>query len=312
MIAVARAADASGLCNSMTSMSVRVPCLTLFVSMPASQLARRLPARTLRRCPRIGAQKVTPSHVLSSPSGRLAIGAAGNSFSDLTGLYRMARGAALDAHRQGWRMVGLAAMSNSSQPLVGVRVTWEWVRVRVMSSVSHLRDDTRSGRALDAVESAEPSTQDSTLRSRLKWRTAGSPLEAGSFGLPRSPETLRPVRQTFEPRTRPAAATHSRARSTRSSQTSRKLFSRFSLSGAAWRLFQRNPVFSQLRSSGWSIRPQYRVHPSTTVSLEAHGTDVSVATAGAAAVHPEVTARRSSKLAQVSTQLSVTSQCAVQ
>src|SRR5258708_15117088 len=100
---------------------------------------------------------LVPSLALTAPLGRVAFGAAGNSFSDLTGLYVNGRGVEVDAHRPGWHLIGLGAMSSSSasagksQPLLGIRGDVDIGPVRMMSSLSHLRGGEQSGRQLDAT-----------------------------------------------------------------------------------------------------------------------------------------------------------------
>jgi hypothetical protein len=51
------------------------------------------------------------------------------------------------------------------------------------------------------------------------------------------------------------------------------------VSGSAWRSSDINKAFAQLRSSGWSIRPEYQLHSSTAIALEAYASDVSAVTA---------------------------------
>ena len=288
MVAVARAADASGRASSMTTMSIRGPLFDS-VRVDARLSVGAKPSGALARgLSRVGAHDLIPTLVLSSPSGRLALGAAGNSFSDLTGLYAYGAGAALDAHRQGWHLIGLAAMSNSSrgsgrsQPLLGLRGDVSIGRVRVMSSASHLRGGDASSRELDAagVGASIDAGFNSTIQGEVAHRSFATGSGMGwSSELARNTSTnTTRIRVTHAPGGSEAFA---RAVNELVANFSQTLSRRFSLGGSVWRLSDVTSVFTQLRSSGWSIRPQYRVRASTTVSIEAHGTDVNALTSTA-------------------------------
>ena len=286
-IAVARATDASGRGSTMTTASVRGP---LFDSV---RIDARLSVGETASGPygqalsRLGSYRTTPSLVLSSPSGRLALGAAGSSFSDLTGLYAYGRGAALEAHRPGWHLIGLGAMSNpspspgKSQPMLGMRGDIDVGPLRLMSSMSHLRGGEESGRQLDAAGFG--ASLDAGFATTIQGEVARRRFAGGS-GTGWSTEIARSdsrnsahVRITHAPGGSEAFA---RAVNEVVASISQIISRRLSFSSSAWRLSDATAAFARLRSRGWAIRPEYRVHSSTTVALEAHSTNVTVATAG--------------------------------
>ncbi len=156
-IAVARASDASGRGSTVTTTSVRGPLFDSVRIEARFAIGETEPGPYGQALSRLGSYRSTPSLVLSSPTGSVALGAAGNSFSDLTGLYAYGKGAALDAHRPGWSLVGLGAVSTpspslgKSQPMLGLRGDVDVGQMRIMSSLSHLRGGEQSGRELDAA-----------------------------------------------------------------------------------------------------------------------------------------------------------------
>ncbi len=284
-IAVARAIDASGRGNTITTTSVRGPLfdsvrIDARFSSGATDLAQHSQALS-----RLGAYRMTPTLVLSAPAGRLALGAAGRSFTDLTGLYAFGRGAAIDLHRQGWHLIGLGAMSNASpssgksQPLLGLRGDVDVGPIRLMSSLSHLRGGDQSGRQLDAAGFG--ATVDAGLSTTLQGEVARRRFAGGS-GTGWSGEIARgdsrnraSVRVTRAPGGSEAFA---RAVSEVVANVTQTLSRRLNFSGSTWRSSDATAAFARLVSSGWAIRPEYRIHSSTTIALEAHSTELSAST----------------------------------
>ena len=286
MIAVARALDASGRAGTMTTTSIRGPLFDsvhIDARMSFGETASGPQAQALSR---LGSYRTTPSLVFSSPSGRLALGAAGNSFSDITGLYAYGKGAALAAHRAGWSLIGLGAMSNSSpgsgasQPMFGLRGDIDAGPVRLMSSVSHLRGADASRQKLDAAGfgASVGAGFSTTIQGEVAHRRF-----SGGNGTGWSAEVVHDdsrstarVRVTHAPGGSDAFA---RAVNEVVANITQNISRRLNLSASTWRLSDATAAFARLRSSGWAIRPEYRVHSSTTVALEAHSTDVSALTA---------------------------------
>lgn len=285
-IAVARASDASGRGSTVTTTSVRGPLfdsVRIDARFSAGESGSGPQAQALSR---VGAYRIVPSLALSSPSGRLALGAAGNSFSDLTGLYAYGRGASLNAHRPGWHLIGLGAMSvpsrssGRSQPLLGLRGDVDVGPVRLMSSLSHLRGGEESGRQLDAA--AVGASLDAGFSTTIQGEVARRRFASGS-GTGWSTQIARndsrnsaSVRITRAPGGSDAFA---RAVSEVVASITQNVTRRLGLSGSAWRLSDATAAFARLRSSGWAVRPEYRVHSSTSVALEAHATDIIAVTA---------------------------------
>jgi hypothetical protein len=286
-IAVARASDASGRGSTITTTRVRGPLfdsVRIDAHYSVGETSVRSHGQALSR---IGSYNVRPSVVLASPSGRLALGAAGNSFSDLTGLYAYGRGAGLDFQRSGWRLLGLGAMSNSSpsagrsQPLLGIRGDVDVGPLRMMSSLSHLRGGDQSRRQLDAVGfgAALEAGLATTIQGEVaRRRFAGGSGTGWSTQIARtdSRNTAR-VQITHAPGGSEAFA---RAANEVVASISQIVSRRLSFSGSAWRLSDATSALSRLRSSGWAFRPEYRVHSTTTIAVEAHSTQVNAATSG--------------------------------
>jgi len=281
-IAVGSAADASGRASTITTATIRGPLFdSVRVDARFSVGESDVNAHN-QVLSRMGSYKMLPSVALTAPIGRVAFGAAGNSLSDLTGLYAYGHGVDLNAHRPGWHLIGLAAMSNSSesagksQPLLGIRGDVDVGPVQMMSSFSHLRGGELSGRQLDATSfgaSVSPGFS-TTVGGEIARRSF-----AGGNGTGWSAEIARVdsrnsarVRITHAPGGSEAFA---RAVDEVIAGISQSITKRLSFGGSIWRLSDATAVFSRLRSSGWAIRPEYRVHSSTTVAIEAHATGAS-------------------------------------
>ncbi len=278
-IAVGRAGNATGRTSTITTATVRGPLFDSVRVDARFSVGESDVSAHNQLLSRIGSYKMLPSLALTAPIGRVAFGAAGNSFSDLTGLYAYGRGVELDAHRPGWHLIGLGAMSNSSasagksQPLLGIRGDVDVGPVRMMSSFSHLRGGEQSGRQLDATSFG--ATVSAGFATTVEGEVARRSF-AGGNGTGWSTEIARVdsrnnarVRITHAPGGSEAFA---RAVDEVIAGISQIVTKRLSFSGSAWRLSDATAVFSRLRSSGWAIRPEYRIHSSTTVAIEAHAT----------------------------------------
>jgi hypothetical protein len=151
--------------------------------------------------------------------------------------------------------------------------------VRVMSSVSHLRSGEDSRRQLDAASLG--ASLDAGFGTTIQGEVARRRFAGGS-GTGWSTEIARSdsrnsarVRITHAPGGSEAFA---RAVNEVVASISQSLSRRVGLSGSAWRLSDATAAFFRLRSSGWAIRPEVRVHSSTTIALDAHATKFAAAT----------------------------------
>jgi hypothetical protein len=286
-IGVAGAMDVSGAGSTVTTATVKGPLFDAVRIDARYAVGTAAVGPQAQALSRLGAYRATPSLTFSSPSGRLALGAAGASFSDLTGQYAYGKGAALDAHGSNWRLIGLGALSNGtqivrpSQPIAGLRGDVDVGRVTVMSSVSHLRDGDLSTRQLDAAGLG--ASLNAGFATSISGEVALRRFAAGT-GTGWSTEIARKdsrssasVRATYAPGGSEAFA---RATNDLVASLSQSVTRRLAVSGSAWRASDATTSFAELGSSGWSFRPEYRIHSSTTIGLEARASDVTARLAG--------------------------------
>ena len=286
-VAVARATGPSGHGSMITTTGVRGPLFDA-VRIDASYSVGATPSGSHSQAlSKLGSYREAPSLVLSSPAGRLAFGAVGTSFSDLSGLDAYGSGAVLDARGSAWHVLGLAGSSNltsvagQSQPIVGVRGDADLGPFRIMSSVAHLRGGEQSGRRLDAVGvGASLSTGFAmTIQGEVARRqfTGGSGT-GWSTAIARSDSSgTASVRVTRAPG---GSETYARAANEVVANISRAVSERIGLSASGWRLSDSTTAFARLLSNGWAIHPEYRVHSSTTVAIEARSSEITAVTAG--------------------------------
>ena len=277
MLAVAGASGDGGRGSTLATAHIRGPLfdsvrIDARVSLGQTSLWPQTQAMS-----RLGSYRADPSLSLTSPSGRLDLGAAGSSFSDLTGLHAYGRGAALDAHGSGWKIIALGVQSNPSfslgkpEPMLGVRADVDIGNVRATSSLSHLRGGDQSGQQLDAAGLG--ATLDvgfaTTLQAEVARRHFADGTGTGwSAQLERNDlrNTAR-VRLTHAPG---GSAAFARAEREIVADFSQSISRRLGVSSSAWHLSDVSPVFARLLSTGWAVRPEYLIHSSTSVALEAH------------------------------------------
>jgi hypothetical protein len=224
----------------------------------------------------LGAYQSSASVALSSPSGQLNLGNTGTSFSDLTGLYPWGRGALLHLEHPDWSFTGFGAASvaqesaGRSKPMAGVRVEHRFGEVQLSTSASHLADAGPSPRRLDAFGfgAAVPSIFGSTFKAEIAERRFQDGSGLGwSSGLVRAgPESNEELRVTHAPGGSDAFA---RAANEVVANVSERLTSRAAVSASAWRTTDATSVFSGISAKGFSLRPQYAIRPTTTLSIEA-------------------------------------------
>lgn len=287
LIAVARGTDASGRGGTITSTRIHGPLFDSVRIDARFSVGQAVAGPAGIALARLGAFQIAPTIELSAPSGRLTLGAAGTSFSDLTGLYAYGRGALLETRRSGWHLVGLGAMSDASlssgrsQPMAGVRVDVDAGRAEFRSSFSHLRAGELSPRRLDAASfgASIDAGFGTSLHGDIARRTfAGGTGTGWSAALDRkSSQNNAELHVTHAPGGSDAFA---RAVHEIVANISQRISNRLSVSGSAWQLSDATAVFDRLRSRGWTLRPEYRVHSSTTVALDAYSSGATAVTSG--------------------------------
>lgn len=224
---------------------------------------------------RLGAYQSSASVLLSSPSGQLGLGNTGTSFSDLTGLYPYGQGALLHIKKPQWGLTGLGALSmapagsTERKPLVGLRGERRFGDAQLSTSISHLADAGASPRRLDAfgVGAAVPAIFGSTFKAEIAERRfeGGRGFGWSSELVRHAAESNEQLRVTHAPGGSDAFA---RATSEIVANVSERLNSRAAVSASAWRTTDATSVFSGLKSSGYSLRPQYAIRSGTTVAIE--------------------------------------------
>jgi hypothetical protein len=224
----------------------------------------------------LGSYQSAASLSLTAPSGQLNVGNTGTSFSDLTGLYPYGEGALLKLQHPSWSFTGLGAVSvaqtgtTARKPMIGFRGEKQVGQVQLSTSVSHLADAGASPRRLDAIGAgaAIPTIFGSTFKAEIAERRFDGGSGFGwSSGLVRTgSESSEEFRVTHAPGGSDAFA---RATNELIANLSERLTSRVSLSATGWRTSDATSVFSGLDANGVSVRPQYAIHGSTTLALEA-------------------------------------------
>jgi hypothetical protein len=224
---------------------------------------------------RVGTFQSSASLVLSAPSGQLALGNTGASFSDLTGLYPYGQGALLHLQHPRWSLLGLGALSmapsgsTDRKPMVGLRGERSFGDAQLSTSISHLADAGLSPRRLDAfgVGAAVPAIFGSTLKAEIAERRFqdGSGFGWSSELVRAAAESNEQLRVTHAPGGSDAFA---RATNELVANVSERLNPRTTVSASVWRTTDATAVFSGLKSNGYSLRPQYAIRAATTVAIE--------------------------------------------
>jgi hypothetical protein len=223
----------------------------------------------------LGAYQSSASVLLSAPSAQLSLGNTGTSFSDLTGLYPYGQGALLHLQHPDWSVLALGAMSmapvgtTERKPMLGLRAERQLGVAQFSGSISHLADAGPSPRRLDAagLGAAIPAFFGSTFKAEVAERRfdAGDGLGWSSGIVRQGPASNEELRVTHAPGGGDAFA---RATNELVANISERVSSRASVAASAWRTSDATSVFTGLRSSGYSMRPQYSLFRATTVALE--------------------------------------------
>ncbi|HEY3745730.1 MAG TPA: NEW3 domain-containing protein [Gemmatimonadaceae bacterium] len=273
---VAHANDETGRPNSLVSLSATG---ALFDSVRVDARMSRgsaLGGAASNAFAHLGSFQSSASLALSSPSGQLNFGNTGTSFSDLTGLYPYGEGALVHVQHPEWSFTGLGALSviqpglGKRKPMIGIKGGRQLGDVQLSSSITHLADAGSSPRQLDAVGvgAAVPSLFGTTFKAEIAERRFQDGSGLGwSTGLFRTAaESSEEFRVTHAPGGSDAFA---RATNEVVGNVSERLTTRASVSASAWRTTDATSVFSGLNAKGLSLRPQYALLPSTTLSIEA-------------------------------------------
>jgi len=233
---------------------------------------------------RLGYYDVPPSLALASSTWRVAGGGSGARLSDLTGGSAWGVGAAGTLDGERWRGAAMIAQPGFSRhdPTTGVlagatashRVGAAWVT----GSLAHMLEDLEVfERRLDAlsVGARIPTVLDATLDAELAARRwdGGSALGARVEAERRSLHDNATLRLLHAPG---GSAAFAPARDELSASASRVLASRWLLSGSGWWNSDAGVVTRAMRSSGWSIQPQYSLSDRTSMALrvQASGFDM--------------------------------------
>ncbi len=276
MSAVSQAGDENGRPNTVVSLSATG---ALYDSVRIDARISRssaLGAAATNAFAHLGTFQSSASLVLAAPTGELSLGNTGTSFSDLTGLYPYGQGGLLHLQHPEWGITAFGALSlpqagfGKREPMLGFRGDRRLGDVLLSSSISHLAETGASSRKLDAVGvgAAIPAFFGSTLKGEIANRRF-----LGGSGLGWSTELVRTgtgnnedFRITHAPGGSDAFA---RATNELVASLSERVTRRGLVSGSAWRTTDATAVFAGLNSSGFSLRPQYSVLGSTTLSLDA-------------------------------------------
>ncbi|HEY8166275.1 MAG TPA: NEW3 domain-containing protein [Gemmatimonadaceae bacterium] len=286
---VTRAMDRTGRAASIVAARVQGP---LFDSVRVDARFSRLTSGGSELTPslaRLGAYETTPSVVLTAPSGWLAVGATGTSFSDLTGLYMYGRGAAFEVKGRRWGVMALGATSlrtsdaAASQPLLGVRGEVAVGRAKVLSSVSRLREGGTFRRELSAasIGVTVPAGGSATIHGEIAHRQhlAGSGTGWAAELARDDHGNTSLLRVVHAPGGSNAFA---RATDEVTASVTQKLTGRMSVSASGWQLEDATETFAGIKTDGWSIRPQYTL-PFATLALEARASSFDAQQASTAA-----------------------------
>lgn len=223
----------------------------------------------------LGAYRSAASLVLTAPSAQLSVGNTGTSFSDLTGLYPYGQGALLHVQHPKWSVLAFGAMSmppvgdTERKPMLGVRMQHQLGIAQMSASVSHLGDTGPSPRKLDAagIGAAVPTLFGTTFRAEIAERRfeGGNGLGWSSGLVRQGPESNEELRITHAPGGSDAFA---RATNEVVANVSERISSRVAVAASGWRTSDVTSVFTGLESSGYSLRPQYRLFGGTTIAIE--------------------------------------------
>ena len=273
---VAHATDENGRPNRVYSLTASGALFDSVRVDARMSHASSLGAAASNSFARMGTFNSSPSVIFSAPSGQLSLGNTGTSFSELTGLYPYGQGALLHLRKPAWELTSLGAVSaqpsesGKRKPMFGLRGERQLGELRLSSSISHLVDGGLSPRRLDAigVGAAVPTLFGSTLKAEIAERRFAS-----GRGLGWSTEVVR----TGSERSEQLRVTHApggsdafaRATNEIIANISERLSSRATIGASAWRTTDATSVFSGLRSSGFSVRPQFDIRPATSLAIEA-------------------------------------------
>jgi NPCBM-associated, NEW3 domain of alpha-galactosidase len=278
--AVAHANDENGRPNSLLTVSATG---ALFDSVRMDARMSRgtaLGGAASSAFSHLGAYQSAASLSFTAPSGQMNFGNTGTSFSDLTGLYPYGQGALLRLQHPGWSLTSLGALSvpqagvSGRKPMIGVLGEKRFGNKLLSTSVTHLADAGPSPRKLDAVGvgAAIPTLFGSTLKAEIAERRFedGSGLGWSTGLVHTGSGRNEELRVTHAPGGSDAFA---RATNEIVANLSEQLTSRASMSASGWRTTDATSVFTGLTARGFSVRPQYSILPSTTVSIEARTYD---------------------------------------
>ena len=224
---------------------------------------------------RLGYYDIPPSLALASSTWRVAGGGSGVRLTDLTGGSAWGVGGAATLDGERWKGAAMVAQPgfSSHDPTTGVlagatashRVGAAWVT----GSLAHMLEDQEVfERRLDALSlGARIATPlDATVDAEVAGRRwdGGSALGARVEAERRSAHDNATLRMLHAPG---GSAAFAPARDELSASVSRVLAARWMLSGSGWWNTDAGVVTRAMRSSGWSLQPQYSLSNRTSMAL---------------------------------------------
>ena len=224
---------------------------------------------------RLGYYDIPPSLALASSTWRLSGGGSGARLTDLTGGSAWGVGAAGTLDGERWRGAAMIAQPGfghhdpATGVLAGATASHRLGAAWVTGSLAHMLEDQEVfERRLDAVSVGAriPTPLDATVEAELAGRRwdGGSALGARIEGERRSVHDNATLRLLHAPG---GSAAFAPARDELSASVSRVLASRWLLSGSGWWNSDAGVVTRGMRSSGWSIQPQYSLSDRTSMAL---------------------------------------------
>jgi hypothetical protein len=274
---VATVTGADGGDNTMFGASISGP-LTEHVAVSGQvSSSQRADGDAARGLARVGYYSSAPYLMIYSPTWRVSLGTTGQSFSDVTGLNAWGRGVAGAYTGSTWTGSALAARPASGVSsatgdgdLYGARVSRLVSDAWITATATHLRDESVFSRRLDAfgLGASVPVMRATTLTGEVAQRDyqGGSGIGYASELRGDSRGTNLALRVSHAPG---GSAAFARAEDEVSASVAHSFSPGMLVSGNVFDLRDQSGTFSDLRSHGWSVVPQYRLTPRTDLSFEA-------------------------------------------
>ena len=213
---------------------------------------------------------------IAAPHWQATAGAAGRTFSDITGLNAYGRGAAFtfDDNRYTADLLGASpsvGTQTSSGHLYGARVGMHVDGGWVGATATDFKDSVFSARELQAIGigGVSPAFSGFTVSGELAHRSyaAGSGLGWSAELDQRSPDNQLQLRALSAPG---GAVAYARAQTEFDALAAHRI-GKLELNGTAFVSNDQSPTFDKLQSVGWSFTPRYEVNNHLSLNLDVHG-----------------------------------------